>query len=109
MVRPIAKIAAILAAVAVPVELLNDRFFAFPIDVGYENPTWFQQVTGTEWVLLHYPGLRLLAPMENHGFQRLEWSTVLISGYLDTFLIAFLGILLFRWLARRRKRVAAST
>lgn len=108
MARPIAKIAAILAAVVVPVELLNDRFCAFPIDVGYENPTWFQQMTGTEWVLLHYPGLRLLMPMENHGFQRLEWSAVLMSGYLDTFLVAFLAILLFRWIARRRKRLATA-
>lgn len=106
MVRPIAKIAAILAVIAVPVEWINYRYLAFPIDVGYENPTWFQQVTGTGWVLLHFPGLRLLGTLESHGLQRFEAPALVISGYLDTFLVAFLAILLFRWIARRTKRPA---
>ena len=75
MVRPIAKIAAILAVIAVPVEWFNYRYLAFPIDVGYENPTWFQQVTGTEWVLLHFPGLRLLGPLESHGLRQFECAS----------------------------------
>ena len=101
MARPIAKIAGIVALIAVPVELVNGVYCAFPIDVGYENPTWFQQVTGAEWVLLHYPGLRLLTPLESHGLGQLEWPAILVSGYLDTFLLAFLAILLFRWIAGR--------
>ncbi len=108
MVRPIAKIAAILAVIAVPVEWFNYRYLAFPIDVGYENPTWFQQVTGTEWVLLHFPGLRLLGPLESHGLRRFEWPALLVSGYIDTFLIAFLPSFCFDGIARRRKRPATA-
>ncbi len=103
MARPRARIAAIIAVIAVPIEWVNYRYLAFPIDVGYENPTWFQNVTGTEWLMLHFPGLMLLPPLERHGFHRLLAPTLVISGYLDTFLIAFLAVLLFRWVARRMK------
>jgi hypothetical protein len=104
MVRPIARIAAILAAVAVPVEWLNNRYCSFPIDVGYEHPTWMQQLTGTEWTLLHSPGLLLMAVLEGHGLRKLESPALILSGYLDTFLLALLTVLLVRWVARRRGR-----
>jgi hypothetical protein len=98
------KVALISALVALPLEWVNYRYFAFPIDVGYVNPTWFQQVTGAEWVLLHLPGLRLWDWLEHRGHSELVPAAIFASGYIDTVLLLFLALLLTHWISGLRRR-----
>lgn len=102
-----AKAALISALAAIPMEWVNYRYLAFPIDVGYENPTWFQQVTGTEWVLLHFPGLKLMMWLDRSGHRRWESFVLFAGGYIDTALLLFLAILLIRRIARLKRRPTA--
>jgi hypothetical protein len=99
-----AKAALVSALVALPVEWVNYRYFAFPIDVGYENPTWFQQVTGAEWVLLHLPGLRLLRWLDRSEHTRWEPLALFGSGYIDTMVLLLLAVLLVHWISGLRGR-----
>jgi hypothetical protein len=94
-----AKAAIVSALAAIPIEWVNFRYLAFPIDVGYENPNWFQQVTGAEWVLLHLPGLWLLRWLDRTGYTRWESLALFGSGYIDTVLVLLFAILLVRWIS----------
>jgi hypothetical protein len=103
-VRFAAKAGLTSALVAMPVEWVNYKYFAFPIDVGYENPTWFQQVTGTEWVLLHLPGLWLAGWLDGRGHHQWIVPVMLFSGYLDTLVVLLLTSLAVRWISGMRHR-----
>jgi len=99
-----AKAAIVTAIVAAPLEWVNFRYFAFPIDVGYENPAWWQQVTGVEWVLLHLPGLWALLWLDKTGHPALGAVAVVAGGYLDTFLLLFVLVLLVHWMGQLMRR-----
>ena len=102
-----AKAAIVTAVVAAPLEWVNFRYFAFPIDVGYENPTRWQQVTGAEWVILHLPGLRLGLWLDDKGYRGLAAGSIVAGGYLDTFLLLFVLALLVHWIGRLTRRRTA--
>jgi hypothetical protein len=86
---------------AIPVEVVNFFFLAFPIDVGLpEDASWLEKLAGSQWVILHLPGLRLLDWFDRMGLSRLGIFAVFASGYLDTVLVLIVGIFAFRWFRR---------
>jgi hypothetical protein len=98
--------------VALPIEVVNARP-TFPIDVGLpDNASWLRQFLALEWVILHTPGLSLngLDPYFHH--LSLDAVEVIISGYLDTALLIFVGIWMYRgirWLSRSGRAQRASS
>jgi hypothetical protein len=102
----------IAALVAIPLELVNFFFFAFPIDVGLsDDAPWYTQALGAEWVLLHLPGLRLTSWLDPYpSSPNLERAVWMLSGYVDTVLVLVAGILvvwgLKRWRAKRSAKPA---
>jgi hypothetical protein len=96
-------------AVAVPLELVNFFFFAFPIDVGLpDDAPWYAQALGAEWVLLHLPGLRLTSWLDPYpSSQKFVFAVWMLSGYVDTALVMIAGILVFAWVQRLRAKHSA--
>jgi hypothetical protein len=96
--------------VAIPVELVNFFFFAFPIDVGLApDAPWYSQLLGAEWVLLHLAGLRLTGWLDPYGASpRLDYFAWFLSGYAGTALLLIAGILTFRWIRRLAGKPSAA-
>jgi hypothetical protein len=93
--------------VAIPLELVNFFIFPFPIDVGLsDNASWFRQVMGFQWVILHWPGLRLLQWLGRIGQMRLGTVALIASGYADTALLLIAAFLAFRGIRRLAQRMA---
>jgi hypothetical protein len=92
----------ITAVVAIPVELVNFFFFAFPIDVGLTpDAPWYSQLLGAEWVLLHLAGLRMTSRLDPYGkAPRVDYFVWFLSGYAGTALLLLAGITLIRALRR---------
>ena len=92
---------------ALPIEALNARP-TFAIDIGLpDNASWLQRFLALEWVILHLPGLRLstLDPYYHHW--TLDVAGVVLSGYLDTALLIFAGIWLYRGIRRLSQKGSA--
>jgi hypothetical protein len=87
--------------VAIPLELVNFFFLAFPIDVGLpDDAPWYAQALGAEWVLLHLPGLRLTSWLDPYpSSPNIEAIVWMLSGYIDTALVLIAGILIY-WAVR---------
>src|ERR1700678_1054732 len=83
--------------VAIPLELVNFFFLAFPIDVGLpDDAPWYAQALGAEWVLLHLPGLRLTSWLDPYpSSPKIEIVVWMLSGYIDTALVLLAFILIF--------------
>jgi hypothetical protein len=92
----------IAAVVAVPLELVNLFFFAFPIDVGLApDAPLYTQFLGAEWVLLHLAGLRMTSWLDPYGkAPRVDYAVWFLSGYAGTALLLLLGISIVRGLRR---------
>ena len=96
---------------ALAVEAVNFAFLAPPIDVGYSPGTpWFVELIGSQWVILHLPGLLLRDRLERvfgrqqieivMGCRQVDVSVLLVSGYLDTALLLFVLLLCFHFIRR---------
>jgi hypothetical protein len=95
--------------IAIPVELVNFFFFAFPIDVGLsDDAPWYAQALGAEWVLLHLPGLWLARWFDPYASSAALRVILLLSGYVDTSLLFIAGILIFCLVRRRAQRRSAT-
>lgn len=92
---------------ALPIEVLN-AVPRFAIDVGLPaNASWVQQFLASEWVILHLPGLRMstLDPYYHHW--TFDVAGVVLSGYIDTALLIFAGIWLYRGIRRLSQKGSA--
>jgi hypothetical protein len=98
---------------AVPVELLNFFVFPYPIDVGLpDNASRLQQFVGAQWLLLHWPGLRLLDWLGDVAGNRVAILGLFIGGYIDTAVLIFAAALLAMWarhLASTRRLATEAT
>jgi hypothetical protein len=90
--RKLVKIALIVAA---PIALLN-AMPTFAIDVGLPpDANWFQQFIASEWVIMHWPGLWLTHFDPYDHFKALDYSAVVLSGYIEWALLLFAGFYAF--------------
>jgi hypothetical protein len=94
---------------ALPIELVNFFVFPFPIDVGLPQDAGpFAQFMGTQWAILHLPGLWLSYRLDLYAHS-LAIPALIMSGYLDTALLVFLGICLYRAIRRLIRRNSAAS
>jgi hypothetical protein len=95
---------------ALPTELVNFFVSPFPIDVGLPPDAGpFAQFMGTQWLILHYPGLLFSSRIDHFEHSGLMISTLLVSGYIDSALLIFLGIYLYRAIRRLVRRNSAAS
>ena len=103
----------LLAASAI--EAINFQFLAPPIDIGDPPGTpWYISVIGSQWVVLHLPGLLMLDRLERlagcqqlnivMGCRRVDIFVLFLSGYLVTASLLIVIILGFRWFPRLARR-----
>jgi hypothetical protein len=84
---------------AIPIELANFYLAMPPLDVGLApNAPWYASLMAFEWVILHWPGLRLSNWIEQMGFQGFEFVILFASGYIDTVLLIVASIFGFRFI-----------
>jgi len=103
--------------VAIPIEVANFLLAGFPLDTGFEpaDPL-YDKVIGYQWLVLHFPGVMLVAWLDGTGFgkwlvARIKWMSLtnlynlvlFVSGYLDTILLTLGCMLAFRWWVRRHE------
>jgi hypothetical protein len=102
---------------ALPIELVNFFFLAFPIDVGYPpNTPWYIQLIGLQWVALHLLGLFSLSWFEKTfgcsqlnvvmGCRRVDISVLFAAGYLTTVLLVFAVMYGFQQILRLRLKLS---
>jgi len=97
-------------ALAVPIELLNFFVFPYPIDVGLpDDASWLQRLVGAQWIVLHWPGLRLLEWLGAVGGQRLAIPGLFASGYIDTVMVILASALFVMWLRRLASKHGMAT
>jgi hypothetical protein len=127
------KIGVVLLA-ALAIEAVNFRFGGLALDPGnFSDMTWYQQLTATEWVLLHAVGLIVLDWLERGGASgspgtltvhppgslppvnlspHSHWGTgavIFIGGYLSTALVLLaLTFGIGRFLRWKRERSAGA-
>ena len=109
------KAAKIAFVVAIPIEIANFFMAGFPLDTGFEPADpWHDKVIGYQWLFLHFPGVAMVAWLDDTGFgkwlvARIKWmslgtlyeSIFFLCGYIDTVLLTLAVILAFRWWVRR--------
>jgi hypothetical protein len=97
------------AIVAIPIEAVNFWLLPFPIDVGLpDDASWYQNLIGSQWVIVHLPGLRSIDWFNRMGFRGHDGLIVFVSGYLDTVLLLIVCILAFRWLRQLARKPSAT-
>ena len=85
--------------VALLIEWLNLRFFAFPIDVGLPaNIPWYTRLLADQWLLLHLPGVVSLSLLDRFGWQRFDYFVLFLSGYVETVLLLIAGLVFYQWI-----------
>jgi len=84
--------------VALPLEIANFSLAGFPIDTGLEPDTsWYEKVIAYQNLYLHIPGWLLISRMQDSQIQKVGNPILFVSGYLDTAILIFASLLLFRW------------
>lgn len=90
----------------IPLEVVNFRLYAFPIDVGLRpDAGWFTQIMAVRWLILHWLGLRAVVWF-HAPYRYLMWC-FLAGGYIEVSILLFLILWAIRRL-RHRKFDAAS-
>jgi len=84
--------------VALPVEIANFSLAGFPIDTGLEpNTSWYEKLIAYQNLYMHAPGWLLISRMQDSQLQKVGNPILFVSGYLDTAILIFASLLLFRW------------
>ena len=94
---------------ALPIELVNFFVCMPPLDVGIaDDAPWYTKLLGYEWVVLHWPGIRLGngidAYYKAYAFDVCLWF---FSGWLETAVLIIALVLGVRWLGRVRSQESA--